>query len=133
MKKQSCCLLLLLALGPLAQAQDCPWLPDGRMDEAYPRMAPWSTLAGGVGRCKFISTGRRPNNVCPASTRNTARVASETDLTVDPRLNRTGSRVPRPRSDELSCRASERFAGSPEQRHTRLRSPVVSSRERSPG
>jgi hypothetical protein len=63
MRNRISCLLLFLALGPLARAQDCPWLPDSRMDEAYPRMAPWNTLAGGVGRCKFISTGRRPNNV----------------------------------------------------------------------
>ncbi len=63
MRNRICSLLLFFALGPLARAQDCPWLPDGRMDEAYPQMAPWSTLAGGVGRCKFISTGRRPNNI----------------------------------------------------------------------
>ena len=62
MRNLTCCLLLSLAIEPLARAQDCPWLPDSRMDEAYPQMAPWSTLAEGVGRCKFNSVGRRPNN-----------------------------------------------------------------------
>jgi len=63
MRTRICCLLLALVLGPAARAQECPWLPEGRMDEAYPRMAPWRTMAGGVGRCKFISGGRQPNNV----------------------------------------------------------------------
>lgn len=40
MRNLTCCLLLSLAIEPLARAQDCPWLPDSRMDEAYPQMAP---------------------------------------------------------------------------------------------
>lgn len=62
MRNRTCRLLLVLALGSPAAAQECPWLPADRIDEAYSRMAPWRTLAGGAGRCKFISTGL-PNNV----------------------------------------------------------------------
>lgn len=52
--------LVLFLASSLAHAQECPWLPVSRIDKAFPDRAPWSTMAGGQGRCKFISDQRRP-------------------------------------------------------------------------
>ena len=47
---------------PLAYAEKCSWMPDSRINEAYPDRAPWSTLAGGQGRCKFVSDQRKASS-----------------------------------------------------------------------
>lgn len=54
------CLVSSIAVSSIALAQDCPWMPDSRIDKAFPARAPWSTMAGDRGRCKFISTGTPP-------------------------------------------------------------------------
>jgi hypothetical protein len=57
-------LALLVFLAPsLASAEECPWLPSSRIDHAYPDRAPWSTMIGGEGRCKFISDQSKPASV----------------------------------------------------------------------
>ena len=51
-----------------AAAEDCGWLPAGKLDEAFPEHGPWSTLVGGkVGSCKFTSDSRRPPNIFGAN------------------------------------------------------------------
>lgn len=47
--------LALCLAAPLAHAQSCPWMPDSRIDAAYPDRAPWTVMAGGQGRCKWVS------------------------------------------------------------------------------
>jgi hypothetical protein len=51
---------LLTLLASPALAEPCKWMPDSRIDEAYGDRAPWSTMAGGPGRCKFVSNPRQP-------------------------------------------------------------------------
>jgi hypothetical protein len=55
MRKPMLALALLFA-APLAAADDCPWLPDSRIDAAFPDRAPFAIFAGaaGQGRCKWI-------------------------------------------------------------------------------
>ena len=54
-------LALALSLGaPIAHADSCPWMPDSRIDAAFPDRAPWSVMAGGQGRCKWVSDQRKP-------------------------------------------------------------------------
>lgn len=50
---------LVLFAGPVI-AEPCAWMPESRIDDAYGDRAPWSTMAGGAGRCKFISDSRKP-------------------------------------------------------------------------
>lgn len=45
----------LCLVSSLAHAQECPWMATSRIDKAIPEKAPWSVMAGGQGRCKFIS------------------------------------------------------------------------------
>ena len=47
--------LALCLAAPLAHAESCPWMPDKRIDAAYPDRAPWTVMAGGQGRCKWVS------------------------------------------------------------------------------
>ncbi len=63
MSKSLLSVALLLA-APLVAAEDCPWLADSRIDEAFPDRAPWSILAGaaGQGRCKWVSDSSRPSS-----------------------------------------------------------------------
>ena len=37
-------------------------MPSSRIDKAYPELGPWSVIAGGQGRCKFVSDQTRPAN-----------------------------------------------------------------------
>jgi hypothetical protein len=50
---------LFLFAGPIL-AEPCAWMPDSRIDQAYGDRAPWSTMAGSAGRCKFVSDSRKP-------------------------------------------------------------------------
>lgn len=52
--------LCLVSSAAAARAQGCPWMAEGRIDKAFPGRAPWGTMAGGQGRCKFISSGTEP-------------------------------------------------------------------------
>lgn len=47
---------------PLTYADECPWMHTNHIDEAYPDRAPWTTMAGGRGRCKFVSDERKPSS-----------------------------------------------------------------------
>lgn len=55
--------LAICLASPFAHAEQCPWMPDSRIDDAYPDRAPWTTVTGGQGRCKFASDERRPGSV----------------------------------------------------------------------
>lgn len=52
--------LYLLLAAPLAHAGDCPWMSTDQIDKTYPDRAPWSVMAGGQGRCKFVSDQSGP-------------------------------------------------------------------------
>ena len=54
--------LAICLASPFAHAEQCPWMPDRRIDDAFPDRAPWTTLTGGQGRCKFVSDERRPSS-----------------------------------------------------------------------
>lgn len=61
---RSCLMMFALAafvMSP-AHAQECPWMTTGEVDAAFPERAPWEVLAGGVGRCKFVSDPSRPSS-----------------------------------------------------------------------
>jgi hypothetical protein len=55
---------VLLLVSPLATAENCPWLADSRINEAFPDRAPWTILEGaaGPGRCKWVSDSSRPSS-----------------------------------------------------------------------
>jgi hypothetical protein len=56
--------LALLFVSQLVAAQECPWMADSRIDEAFPDGAPWSVMEGaaGQGRCKWLSDSSRPSS-----------------------------------------------------------------------
>jgi hypothetical protein len=54
--------LTILLAAPLAYSQECPWMAVSHINQAYPDRAPWTTMAGGQGRCKFISDQRKPSS-----------------------------------------------------------------------
>jgi len=55
-------ILAICLVSPFAYADQCPWMPDSRINEAYPDRAPWTTMAGGQGRCKFVSDQSKPSS-----------------------------------------------------------------------
>ncbi len=56
--------VVMLLISPFAMAEDCPWLADSRINEAFPEQAPWTIMEGaaGAGRCKWLSDGSRPSS-----------------------------------------------------------------------
>src|SRR3569623_228455 len=54
--------LALFLITPLAHAEQCAWMPDSTINEAFPDRAPWSLMVGGQGRCKFISDQGKPSS-----------------------------------------------------------------------
>jgi hypothetical protein len=54
--------LALCFSAPLAHADSCPWMPDSRINAAFPDRAPWSVMAGGQGRCKWVSDESKPSS-----------------------------------------------------------------------
>jgi hypothetical protein len=56
-------LLALAACGmSSAHAQECPWMATADVEAAFPERSPWKVMAGGVGRCKFVSDPSRPSS-----------------------------------------------------------------------
>lgn len=55
-------ILVFFLVSPIAEADQCPWMPNSRIDGAYPGRAPWTTLVSGQGRCKFMSDSSRPSS-----------------------------------------------------------------------
>jgi len=55
----------LLLAAPLAVADECPWMPNSRLDAAFADRTPWTIFAGqaGQGRCKWTSDESRPASV----------------------------------------------------------------------
>jgi len=47
---------------PFAYADQCPWMPDSRINAAYPDRAPWTAMVGGPGRCKFVCDQRKASS-----------------------------------------------------------------------
>jgi len=49
-----------LLAATVGHAGECPWMANSRLDAAFPDRAPWTLMAGGRGRCKFVSDESKP-------------------------------------------------------------------------